>query len=155
VKEVKERMKRIFLTMDMVVIVLALISLTPNLVLGYADGISIHQGESNGVPYVTGGVGLDERGVMKGMADHYNVRLVFATLSGEYLADVEVLVQDGNNRMFLDGKSNGPWFFVHLPKGHYKVTAIHAGKKETREVALEKAYDTVVFNWKMNVSQSR
>jgi hypothetical protein len=137
-------MKRIFLTMDMVVIVLALISLTPNLVLGYADGISISQGKSNGVPYVTGGVGLDERGVMKGMADHYNVRLVFATL-----------IQDGNNRMFLDGKSNGPWFFVHLPKGQYKVTAIHAGKKETREVGLEKAYDTVVFNWKMNVSQSK
>jgi hypothetical protein len=28
------------------------------------------------------------------------------------------------------------------------------GKKETRELALEKAFNTVIFNWKINVSQS-
>jgi hypothetical protein len=92
---------------------------------------------------------------MKGMADHYNVRLVFATLSGAYLANVEVLVQDGNGRRLLERASNGPWFFVALPKGQYKITAIHAGKKETREVALVKPFDTVVFNWKISRSQSK
>lgn len=146
-------MKRVFLTM---VMVLTLISLNPNLVLGYAaDGISIDQGKSNAVPYATGGVGLEERAVMKGMADHYNLRLVFATLSGAYFTNVEVLIQDGNNRTLVDRKSNGPWFFVELPKGQYKITAIHADQKETRKVALEKAFDTVVFNWKINVSQSK
>jgi hypothetical protein len=146
-------MKSLFLTM---VAVLCLISLNPHPVLGYtAEGISINQGRSNGMPYVTGGVGLEERAVMKGMANHYNLRLVFATLSGAYLTNVEVLIQDGNNRPLFDKKSNGPWFFFALPKGQYKVTAIHAGKKETREESLEKAFETVVFNWKIKSSQSR
>ena len=134
------------------VILLTLMFLNLNSVPGYAEyGISIDQGKSNGVPYMTGGVGLNERAVMRGMADHYNVRLVFATLSGAYLANVEVLVQDGNGqKRLLQKESNGPWFFVDLPKGQYKITAIHAGKKETRGVALVKPFDTVVFNWKIN-----
>ena len=140
-------MKKIFLAM---VMVLAPIFLNLHSVPGYAAyGISIDQGKFNAVPYITGGVGLNERAVMRGMANHYNVRLVFATLSGAYLANVEVLIQDGNGRRLFQGNSNGPWFFFDLPKGQYKITATHAGKKETRGVALEKAFDTVVFNWKI------
>ena len=138
------------------VIILGLIALSSQSILAYqADGISIEQGKSSGVPYMTGGVGLDERAVMKGMAGHYNVRLVFATLSGAYLADVKVVIQDGNNRTLIDKESNGPWFFADLPKGRYTITAIHAGNKETREASLVKAWDTVMFNWKINVSHAK
>lgn len=146
-------MKKAFLAM---VIMLGLIFLNAQSILAYqADGISIEQGKSNGVPFMTGGVGLNERAVMKNMAGHYNVRLVFATISGAYLTDVKVVIHDGNNRTLIDKESNGPWFFVDLPKGRYSVTAIHSGTKETREAALEKTWDTVVFNWKINASKSK
>lgn len=146
-------MKKVFLA---VVVMLGMISLNAYSVLGYeTDGISIEQGKTNGLSYITGGVGLEERAAMDRMVNHYNVRLIFATHSGAYLANVKVLVQNSNNRTLVDKKSNGPWFFVNLPKGQYKITAIHAGKKETREAALRKPYDVDVFHWRINIAKSK
>ena len=43
---------------------------------------------SGNIKYVTGGVGLEERAAMAKMENNYNLRLIFATRSGLYLANV-------------------------------------------------------------------
>jgi hypothetical protein len=81
-----------------------------------------------GVRYLVGGVGSDERKMMEQLDADYNVKFVFADTFGEYLSDVTVLIDD------LDGKSvahlvtNGPWLYVKLPAGGYRVQATHAAK---------------------------
>ena len=120
----------------------------------HAAAFSIEQGTENNIKYITGGVGMDERTAMEGMSDHYNLKLIFASNKGAFLSNVKVMIQDANHRRIIDKESNGPWFFVDLPKGQYHVTVSHDGKKETQKLALEKASDTVVFNWKINGSRS-
>ena len=43
-----------------------------------------------GFPYMSGGVGLDEREVMRSWGAAYNLRLSFAETSGMYLSDVKL-----------------------------------------------------------------
>jgi hypothetical protein len=48
----------------------------------------------------------------------------------------------------FEGKSNGPWYFVDLPQGEYKVVADHAGDKKVRQIVVRDGLKTVLFHWK-------
>lgn len=98
-----------------------------------------------GVPYVSGGVGLDEREAMQGMASQYNLKLEFALSEGNYLGDVRVTLR---GPVSLDAVSEGPWFLVRVPPGTYSVTAESAGMAKTQSVTVGKdGQKTVVFRW--------
>lgn len=47
----------------------------------------------NGIAYVTGGVGQDEVDALRAAASKYNLRMMFASRSGEYLSDVDVTIR--------------------------------------------------------------
>jgi hypothetical protein len=84
-----------------------------------------------GFPYITGGIGGEEREIMQTRAGDYNLKLTFAEASGEYLSDVELsIMRDG--REMVRRTANGPWFYVELPPGRYTVNATY--KDETREI---------------------
>ncbi|WP_243358532.1 hypothetical protein [Fundidesulfovibrio terrae] len=98
-----------------------------------------------GVPYLSGGVGLDEREAMQGMASQYNLKLEFAVSEGNYLGDVRVTLR---GPVSLDAVSEGPWFLVRVPPGIYSVTAESAGMAKTQSVTVGKdGQKTVVFRW--------
>jgi hypothetical protein len=67
------------------------------------------------------GVGIDERG-----AEHseYTLKLVFFVDSGAYLANINVTIFDQDGNKILETVSNGPWLYVNLKEGEYKVTAV-------------------------------
>jgi hypothetical protein len=77
-----------------------------------------------GIPYVSGGVGLEERNVMNTVADGYNLKLSFATSpSGKYLSNVEVVIRNTRGDKVFEATSEGPWMFTRLPAGTYSVSA--------------------------------
>lgn len=77
----------------------------------------------NGITYVTGGVGEEERNAMRQMGAQFNLWLWFATKGGgQNLADIHVTVQDRQAKQLLDVVSDGPWLFARLPAGTYKVS---------------------------------
>ena len=76
-----------------------------------------------GIRYVSGGVGVEEREALRAMDQDFNVQLIFATPRGDYLANVGVVMQDSTGFTVLDTVSQGPWFFAQLPAGTYTVTA--------------------------------
>jgi len=83
---------------------------------------AIVRGKSQtGISYMTGGVGLEERAVMKKEAESYNLWLEFATKNGNYLSDVDVRIKDEKGAVVLEEKSTGPWFLASLPAGKYMV----------------------------------
>ena len=93
--------------------------------------------EQNGVSYISGGIGLDEREAMNAMANEYNLRISVATKGeGKYLSDAKVTVQDKQGNVVLEDMANGPWFWAKLPSGTYKVTAEIDGKAQTRTVTI-------------------
>lgn len=99
--------------------------------------------------YLTGGVGLEERDEMHAKMGDYNLRLTFAA-GDAYLGRVKVRVADQKGHQLLATESNGPWFFVKLPKGKYKVSAENEGESQARTVDLsKKAVADVVFRWKL------
>ena len=101
-----------------------------------------------GIPYVSGGIGLDEREALRAMAKDYNLKLVFAIKEGNYLADIGVLIKNAQGKTVLEAVSDGPWFYAKLPGGQYTVTAIMMEKTNTQNMQIKPAGHSVLhFYW--------
>ncbi len=110
-------------------------------------GIEYFEGVANGIPVVSGGVGLDERAAMKDIQKNYDLKLEFAMKNREYVSDVKVAIQDANGKPVLDDVTHGPWFFAKLPAGEYKVMVSYAGRTETGDFKVGNGLVTRVFYW--------
>lgn len=108
----------------------------------------IEKGAIGGVQYLSGGVGLEERAAMEGMAKDYNLKLVFALSSGECLSNLMVGIKDAHGKLLLHTESNGPWFLANIPAGQYKITVSYGDEKKVRSVEVGKGLRTVMFHWK-------
>lgn len=94
---------------------------------------------ANGIAYISGGIGEDERTALTAAAAGYNLKLVFADRSGgHFLSDVKVGIRNAKGEPVLDAVSDGPWFFVKLPPGSYRVSAAAEDKSLTRGVTVGK-----------------
>jgi hypothetical protein len=91
--------------------------------------------ERNGVAYISGGVGEDEVQAFRRAASGYNLRITFAAKSGQYLSDVDVRIVSGE-RTVLAVRTDGPFLFVRLPQGSYRVTARDRQVSEARRVVV-------------------
>jgi hypothetical protein len=109
----------------------------------------IEQKEYQGIPYVSGGTGLDEREAFAAIGKNYSLKLVFAIKSGEYLSDVKVEISDRIGKKVLDAVADGPWFFTNLPPGKYTVTVTMMGKEQQNGVNIGKGQKqtTLHFYW--------
>ena len=108
----------------------------------------IAQGQSNGIAYVCGGVGMDERTAMDAMAKDYNVKLVFVEAPKDYVSGVKVIIEDHSGKLLLETTSSGPWFWAKLPQGDYRVIASLHNHREMKHLKVAGGVDTVEFFWK-------
>lgn len=100
---------------------------------------------AQGIPYVTGGVGYDERAAMEALAGAYNLKIEFAKRGGDYLGDVRLTVR---GPVSLEAISDGPIFLVKLPPGTYSLTAVAGTAAKMQTVTVNAAVQkTVVFFW--------
>lgn len=96
---------------------------------------------------LSGGVGMGAREQLAQQAHGYELKLVFTSNKGAYLADVPVQVADAKGNLVVDAVSQGPWMFVDLPHGNYTVKATYDGKTESRNVSVAASQKTVQFRW--------
>lgn len=69
-------------------------------------------------------VGIGEDDPVLTMSQTYNLHMIFATQgSGEYLAEIKVLIEDSKGKKVLETESPGPIFYAQLPAGTYRITA--------------------------------
>ena len=89
--------------------------------------------------FVTGGVGMEERGQLLASKPDYNVRMTFATRgTGEYRSDVQVEISDTKGNVSVNARDAGPLMFVNLEPGRYRVTATAAdGQVQRRELQVQ------------------
>jgi hypothetical protein len=126
------------------VILLGVASLAPAASTSY-DGIVQSAG---GVSYVSGGIGTDSRDRLSSLAGDFNLKLVFAHKSGEYLSGVRVAIANAAGKTLLDTTSEGPWFLTRLPVGNYQVVATFAGNAVKRQIAVGGArLTTIDLRW--------
>ena len=91
----------------------------PGILMATSDG---------GVHFLMGGVGLDERESLEILGADYNVKFVFAERSGDYIADVSVVIDDLHGKSLAQVVTNGPWLYLMLSPGSYRVKATYAAK---------------------------
>lgn len=92
----------------------------------------------NDVTYLCGGIGADEARYMKREARAYDMMLTFAARNGEYLADVNVDIQDASGNQVLQTTCGGPIMLIDLPKsGNYRVRADASGYTLNRTMHVQ------------------
>jgi hypothetical protein len=86
-------------------------------------------------------------------ARDHGLNLGFAEVSGAFLGDVTVVIQDRSGTELVNTVVDGPWFFVPLPAGSYNVKAIFDEQvKQIKDVRLsEKQVTMMVVYWDLNV----
>jgi hypothetical protein len=143
-------MKRIFgmksksLAHGLAAILLGSASLLP---VASADNDGIVQ-TSGGVSYVSGGIGSESRDRLGSLARDFNLKLVFAMKSGEYVSGVNVAIANAAGKTLVDATSEGPWFLTRLPAGNYQIVATFAGHAVKRQVAVGAArLTTIDLRW--------
>jgi hypothetical protein len=96
-------------------------------------------------PYLSGGIGSDERDAMSANAKNYNLKIVFATKGKAYLADIAVQIKDARGKAVLDAVSEGPWFFTNLSQGKYTVFATMKEEALSQKVQIKQNGQFVLY----------
>jgi len=92
----------------------------------------------------SGGVSQTEREILNERGKGYTLKLIFSSKGGEYLSNAIVKVFDQKNRNILLTVANGPWLFIDLPNGMYKIEAsFRADRKEVSQIKIEKGKQKV------------
>jgi hypothetical protein len=102
----------------------------------------------NGIPYISGGVGRDERQALRHISKEDNLQLIFAARNKDYLGNVEVQIADAKGHQVLKAFSPGPWLFTRLLAGKYTVRATTLGQSQGAVVEVPaKGQAHVYFTW--------
>lgn len=100
------------------------------------------------IPYLTGGIGLDEREKMAAAEKDYNLKLEMATTKGFYVANAHVIIWNKAGDMMLEATPDGPLMLVDLPAGTYTVNIIYQDKEQKKTVTLNgRTHKKLVFVW--------
>ncbi len=105
--------------------------------LSWGDVEPLVKQTQNGIAFITGGVGTDERSELKKVFSEYTLRLELANKKGEYLSRGQVSVVDSAGKEVLQTRVCGPWLLVNLADGQYKVTVTQKDAKKDATITIE------------------
>jgi hypothetical protein len=101
---------------------------------------------------ISGGIGVDARDELAAKARDYNMKLVFALSSREYVSDVDVEITNSAGSTVASHRTQGPWMYAKLPPGDYTVRATFNGNTLTKKVSVGQQGQKVVnFLWPTSV----
>jgi hypothetical protein len=103
---------------------------------------------SQGIAYVTGGVGADEAAAMRSIASRYSMRVRFTASGGEFVSGVALRVMSADGRVIFAAISDGPYLFAQIPPGRYRLLANLDGLERSRGVDIPRRGGvTVSLTW--------
>ena len=104
----------------------------------------------HGIRYVSGGIGIEERGWLAAHGHEFNVHATFALAKGgSFVADVAVIIKDSAGKTLLTTTANGPKFLAVLKPGRYTLSATHDGQSLSRAFTVnEKGTQFLGFGFK-------
>ena len=105
------------------------------LVVGLIGG-AIREARADNVSYVSGGVGAESREELLAKESEYNLKIVAAATSGDYLADVQIVIAGARNGPVLDATMEGPILLAKLAPGTYTVKATSDAQTQTKTVTI-------------------
>lgn len=91
--------------------------------------------EYNGIAYVTGGIGLEEREALEAVQSNYNLRILSSGLQGHFVGESLITVRDNSGSELMSVVA-GPVFYANLPTGSYTVVGTYHGESKTHYVSV-------------------
>lgn len=89
-----------------------------------------------GIYFVTGGVSDTGEAAIQAMQRDYDLKLMFAAVTGHYLADVGVEIIDARGNTVINTVTTGPFLLADLKPGAYTVRANYDGMTQTRKITI-------------------
>ena len=99
---------------------------------------AVTTGNSNGISYASGGIGLDSRAALLAREREYNLMVILSLEDGHYLGGAALTVRDPVGKVVLRIDAKGPWVFARLPPGSYTVEANARNTTRKSQVVIEK-----------------
>jgi hypothetical protein len=103
--------------------------------------------QQGNITFVSGGAGDEDRDALKQVENQYNLRLLFAARSGEYLANVAVTLSGPRGQAVLDTIAEGPIFYARVPPGRYRLTVSNQGQSQSRDISVGNGAVRQDFYW--------
>jgi hypothetical protein len=88
------------------------------------------------VKLMSGGVGEESETRVLARSGEFNLKLLFATRTGHYLAGIPVTIADAGGKVIAETVSEGPWLLATLAPGKYVITAANDEIKVTRSTTI-------------------
>ena len=99
-------------------------------------------------PYISGGTGSDERAELLAKEKEYNLKIIGAAKSGDYLAGVKVVIESAKKERALDATMDGPILLAKLAPGTYTIRATSGSQTLTQTVTIAgQGLRQVNFRW--------
>jgi len=94
------------------------------------------QKQASGLVYLSGGIGEDEAAAFRRVSPSYSLRLTFTGKRGEFLAEVDTRIYKPDGKQIFEAISDGPFMYIKLPEGKYRVVATANGIERKTEVTI-------------------
>lgn len=100
------------------------------------------------IRYISGGFGDEDLEALELQQFNHNLKMVFTTLDGAYVADISVLVLDQKKNALISATSIGPVMLIDLPAGIYQVQATYAQETILKSIVSDPdRFRTVYFRF--------
>jgi len=107
---------------------------------------------SQGIAYVTGGVGTVESQAIFDEAKRWPLLLALSQLEGGrgvWIFGATIQIQNTQNQIVFEASANGPLILINLPVGEYQIAANYKGTVQTKLVSVKSAApQRINFSWK-------
>ena len=95
---------------------------------------------SNGISYITGGVGEDESTAIVAEAKLWPLLLELSQLEngrGVWIFGANIKVVNANKQTIFDAQADGPYMLINLSAGDYVVVATYQGVEQKRSISVK------------------
>ena len=103
---------------------------------------------SEGVRYLSGGIGEDELAQIEAAKASYNVKILLAEKSGHYISGVHLTLSTLLGDKLVDIPSAGPFVLLQVPGGTYQIEAAYEGHAQQQRITISGTRPlSTVFRW--------
>jgi predicted RNA-binding protein YlxR (DUF448 family) len=95
---------------------------------------------SNGISYISGGVGEDESTAIVAEAKLWPLLLELSQLEngrGVWIFGANIKVINANKQTIFDAQADGPYMLINLTAGDYLVAATYQGVEQKRSISVK------------------
>ena len=95
---------------------------------------------SNGISYISGGVGEDESTAIVAEAKLWPLLLELSQLEngrGVWIFGANIRVINANKQTIFDAQADGPYMLINLGAGEYVVVATYQGVEQRRSISVK------------------